>query len=346
MQLSITWLHLPSTCTVKHTVLSAQTHTTKFWACACEDDWCGSLIRATVRGDGLRHCERLGFRPNVLRIWTEFYVQMNRAHRQQRCVVGAFSPQSRIHLSLPPPHQQPVTAAQQLQSEQTHNQKYPAVFLTWIDSSKVMQLRLWWGYSPCTWGMHVRYQVSYPDFPKVIILRWTQSFISTVSLLSKRSFQMKMKVAGDFANWQYSGNVLSAMGIFLSSLIKAGVLCVVLCQATFYCTSACLDQVSCVIFQTNVQMSHTLYAWYYDPSSGILANEMFHNLPSNTHKMCLIGLLCPGASCASIWLWNTMKSHHDQRVCQQSTEALEAWRRTLAYRSTDTVYKVSDTDVI
>lgn len=69
-----------------------------------------------------------------------------------------------------------------------------------------------------------------------------------------------------------------------------------------------------------------MYAWYNSPSNGILANEMFHNLPCNTNKMCLIRLLCPGASCASIWLWKLMRSHHDQCVCQQLTKALEAWK--------------------
>lgn len=119
---------------------------------------------------------------------------------------------------------------------------------------------------------------------------------------------------------------------FFSSHWLKSVFCVILDQSTFYVYVLNKCPIAFKTLQFCREMCARIcpmYAWYYNPSNGILANEMFHNLPCNTNKMCLITLSCPGASCVSIWLWKLMKSHHDQRVCQQLTRALEAWKSPL-----------------
>lgn len=71
--------------------------------------------------------------------------------------------------------------------------------------------------------------------------------------------------------------------------------------------------------QTGAMMS-PIRARHDNPSSDILANEMFHNSPSTPIKMCLIMLWCPAASCASIW---------PPKKKKQKTNGITSWAACL-----------------
>lgn len=79
-------------------------------------------------------------------------------------------------------------------------------------------------------------------------------------------------------------------------------------------------------FPTRARMC-PVHARHDNPSRDILANEMFHNLPSTPIKMCLIRLWCPAASCASIWLPKKKKKtnewHHIMSCVFASSSAGE-----------------------